>query len=247
MKHIHSILNFIIHCTLYILGQTPPCASTFIKAGVKRVVVGFRDPNPRVDGGGVSLLQNAGIRVDLLLMEKEDECIEKEERESAFECANIVNAFAKRITRRTEENGGVHILDYESNINGAKRSALRSLAGKWKKEGTMTEFYWPSYCDSITKADVDGGDIDLNEAIDSLTIDHGWLEIIDSALWEKELILLRMNNAVAKKKGAKLLGQRIATELKAHVAQVVGHTVLLYRPGLPPTLDLDELVIAQQS
>ena len=66
--------------------------------------------------------------------------------------------------------------------------------------------------------------------------------MIDGALWDKELILLRLTNAVAKKKGAKLLGTRIVDELKAHVAQTVGHSVLLYRPGLPPVFDLDELV-----
>jgi hypothetical protein len=38
------------------------------------------------------------------------------------------------------------------------------------------------------------------------------------------------------------LGKRIAKEFGAHVAQTVGHTVLLYRPGVPPVLDLDQLV-----
>jgi hypothetical protein len=30
--------------------------------------------------------------------------------------------------------------------------------------------------------------------------------------------------------------------LNAHVTQVVGHTVLLYRPGTPPTINLNELI-----
>ena len=34
-------------------GQTPPCALSLVAAGVDRVVVGHRDPNPRVDGGGI--------------------------------------------------------------------------------------------------------------------------------------------------------------------------------------------------
>lgn len=42
-------------------GQTPPCARALIDAGVARVVVALRDPDPRVDGGGVSLLRAAGI------------------------------------------------------------------------------------------------------------------------------------------------------------------------------------------
>jgi RNA-binding protein YhbY len=65
---------------------------------------------------------------------------------------------------------------------------------------------------------------------------------VDGLLWTHELCLLRLNKAVAKKKGAKLLGQRIASELNAHVAQVIGHTVLLYRPSFPsPLLELKGL------
>jgi RNA-binding protein YhbY len=67
------------------------------------------------------------------------------------------------------------------------------------------------------------------------------MEDVDACLWQKELVQLRLGNAVAKKKGAKLLGERIAKDLDAHVAQIVGHTVLLYRPGIPPVLNLEEL------
>jgi pyrimidine deaminase RibD-like protein/RNA-binding protein YhbY len=219
-------------------GQTPPCALTFVKAGVKRVVIGFRDPNPRVDGGGVSLLQNEGINVDLMSSASSSK---KLERESASQCGNIIRAFVKRITPRSEDNGGIDVLDYETNINGAKRRKLRALAAQSKKDGTMAEFQWSSYSNSIDVSDIEE-DSDLMEAVNSLSLDHRWMENIDGALWDKELILLRLTNAVAKKKGAKFLGQRIAKELNAHVAQVVGHTVLLYRPGLPPVLDLDKMV-----
>jgi len=42
-----------------------PCTSALIDAGFARVVVGCRDPNPRVDGRGLALLRRAGIRVEL--------------------------------------------------------------------------------------------------------------------------------------------------------------------------------------
>lgn len=44
-------------------GETPPCAGALIDAGIARVVIGDRDPDPRVDGGGISMLKAAGIEV----------------------------------------------------------------------------------------------------------------------------------------------------------------------------------------
>ena len=44
-------------------GQTPPCAQALIDAGITRVVIGTGDPDPRVQGGGISMLRDAGIAV----------------------------------------------------------------------------------------------------------------------------------------------------------------------------------------
>ena len=46
-------------------GTTPPCVDALIGAGVARVVVGQRDPNPDVAGGGVERLQEAGVEVEV--------------------------------------------------------------------------------------------------------------------------------------------------------------------------------------
>jgi len=46
-------------------GATPPCADALIEAGIARVVVGQRDPNPHVDGGGLERLRASGIEVDV--------------------------------------------------------------------------------------------------------------------------------------------------------------------------------------
>ena len=45
-------------------GKTPPCVDAIIAAGIRRVVIATRDPNPQA-GGGVEKLLGAGIQVDV--------------------------------------------------------------------------------------------------------------------------------------------------------------------------------------
>ena len=45
-------------------GKQPPCADALVKAGIARVVVGSRDPNPLVSGKGNARLREAGIAVE---------------------------------------------------------------------------------------------------------------------------------------------------------------------------------------
>lgn len=46
-------------------GRTPPCSEAVIAAGVTRVVIGARDPNPKA-AGGIERLRDAGVEVELL-------------------------------------------------------------------------------------------------------------------------------------------------------------------------------------
>ena len=64
-------------------GRTPPCTDAIIAAGVGRVIYAVTDPNPRVSGGGVAALREAGIAV---------------ERQPNPEAGALYEAFAKHIT-----------------------------------------------------------------------------------------------------------------------------------------------------
>jgi diaminohydroxyphosphoribosylaminopyrimidine deaminase/5-amino-6-(5-phosphoribosylamino)uracil reductase len=46
-------------------GRTPPCVEAVLAAGVTRVVVGSRDPNPKA-AGGIEQLRAAGVEVELV-------------------------------------------------------------------------------------------------------------------------------------------------------------------------------------
>ncbi|KHT64050.1 5-amino-6-(5-phosphoribosylamino)uracil reductase [Photobacterium gaetbulicola] len=60
-------------CSHY--GRTPPCAEALVKAGVKRVVCAMVDPNPKVAGRGIAILQQAGIDVQTGLLEQDAEAL----------------------------------------------------------------------------------------------------------------------------------------------------------------------------
>ncbi len=57
-------------CTHY--GKTPPCLPAVLDSGVRRVVIGMKDPNPLVEGKGIKGLTRAGLDVTVGVLE--DEC-----------------------------------------------------------------------------------------------------------------------------------------------------------------------------
>lgn len=56
-------------CSHY--GKTPPCADLLVKYGFKKVVIGCVDSNSLVAGKGIERLKNAGIKVEVGVLENE--------------------------------------------------------------------------------------------------------------------------------------------------------------------------------
>ena len=54
-------------------GRTPPCTEKILTAGIKRVVVAMRDPNPDVKGGGIDYLKHRGISIKTGVCEEQAE------------------------------------------------------------------------------------------------------------------------------------------------------------------------------
>src|SRR4030095_967538 len=61
--------------------RTPPCIDGILKSGIRRVVVGVKDPNPHVNGRGIRRLKSCGVRV-------EEGC-------RAEECGELIKTYGK--------------------------------------------------------------------------------------------------------------------------------------------------------
>lgn len=58
-------------------GKTPPCCDLIIKKGVKRCVVGCVDPFAKVQGRGIQKIREAGIEVNVGVLEEECKALNK--------------------------------------------------------------------------------------------------------------------------------------------------------------------------
>ncbi|HEX3856941.1 MAG TPA: bifunctional diaminohydroxyphosphoribosylaminopyrimidine deaminase/5-amino-6-(5-phosphoribosylamino)uracil reductase RibD [Verrucomicrobiae bacterium] len=112
-KRGHSPRNATLYVTLEPCcthGRTPPCTDAIISAGIKKVVVGAIDPNPKHTGKSFQILKRAGIEVDwwgkrprepLLLFGKPGSRGRSPHRKIADECVNLNEAFNHWIVQRT--------------------------------------------------------------------------------------------------------------------------------------------------
>ena len=92
-------------------GKTPPCTEAILENGIRRVVIGSSDPNPKVAGKGAGILRAAGVQVDEDFMRKE--------------CDSLNPIFFHYITSRTP----YVIMKYAMTADG--KIATKTGASKW--------------------------------------------------------------------------------------------------------------------
>ncbi|AGW13691.1 bifunctional diaminohydroxyphosphoribosylaminopyrimidine deaminase/5-amino-6-(5-phosphoribosylamino)uracil reductase RibD [Megalodesulfovibrio gigas] len=113
-------------CTLYVTlepcnhhGKTPPCTEAILEAGIRRVVIGVRDPNP-VAAGGLEFLQSHGVTVETGIC--------------AQECLDLISDFLVW----QQQSRAVCLLKLASTLDG--RIATRTGHSQWISSPPAREY-----------------------------------------------------------------------------------------------------------
>jgi len=111
-------------------GKTPPCVDKIIANGIKKVVIGIKDPNPLVCGKGIEKLKENGVEVISGVLK--NECIEHHKRFLRY----IINKRPCIILKGAETSDGF-IAPKQKNINEPywiSNTKSRQLVHKWRSE-----------------------------------------------------------------------------------------------------------------
>ncbi|MEL6937645.1 MAG: bifunctional diaminohydroxyphosphoribosylaminopyrimidine deaminase/5-amino-6-(5-phosphoribosylamino)uracil reductase RibD [Cyanobacteria bacterium J06598_1] len=111
-------------------GRTPPCSEAIIAAGVQRVVIGMRDPNPQAEGG-VEKLRAAGIEVRVGVEESR--------------CEQLNEAFVHRV----REQRPFGILKYAMTLDGKIATTTGHSAWVSGPESRQQVHRLRSRCDAV--------------------------------------------------------------------------------------------------
>ena len=100
-------------------GKTPPCTQAILEQKIARIVIGSRDPNPKVAGKGVKILRQAGVKVQEDFMKEE--------------CDKLNPVFFHYITKKTP----YVVMKYAMTIDGkiaTKTGDSRCITGEKARE-----------------------------------------------------------------------------------------------------------------
>jgi diaminohydroxyphosphoribosylaminopyrimidine deaminase/5-amino-6-(5-phosphoribosylamino)uracil reductase len=93
-------------------GRTPPCVETIVERGIRKVVIGMIDPNPKVAGKGIAKLKAAGVITTSGVLE--DECRKLNEvyvhyitKSIPFVILKVASSLDGKIATRTGDSRGI--------------------------------------------------------------------------------------------------------------------------------------------
>jgi|ERR1017187_3862408 diaminohydroxyphosphoribosylaminopyrimidine deaminase/5-amino-6-(5-phosphoribosylamino)uracil reductase len=141
-------------------GKTPPCSELIIKKGIKKVVIGAKDPNDKVEGKGIEVLKYSGCEVNSGVLE--------------IECKELNKAFYTFY----EKHRPCIILKWAQSFDGYLSSGnyqrewisneySRKLSHKWRSEiqGIMVGKNTALHDDPTLNVRVGISNIDINHPI----------------------------------------------------------------------------------
>jgi diaminohydroxyphosphoribosylaminopyrimidine deaminase/5-amino-6-(5-phosphoribosylamino)uracil reductase len=119
--HAYSLVGATLYSTLEpcsFHGRTPACSRSIAERGIARVVIGMRDPNPRVDGAGIAILREAGVEVS------ESVCEAEVRRQLG---AWVLEHHPREVLRRAELMPAAQRLAQLAEIYGVDRALISAL------------------------------------------------------------------------------------------------------------------------
>ncbi|MDC3253246.1 bifunctional diaminohydroxyphosphoribosylaminopyrimidine deaminase/5-amino-6-(5-phosphoribosylamino)uracil reductase RibD, partial [Crocinitomicaceae bacterium] len=114
-------------------GKTPPCADLILKYNFKRVVIGCTDTFKQVSGKGINQLKNAGIDVQVGVLEKE--CRELNKHFFTFQEKNRPFVFLKwaQTAQGFIDNGQINETNKRA-IAWISKPEARTITHQWRAE-----------------------------------------------------------------------------------------------------------------
>ena len=114
-------------------GKTPPCTKAIMEAGIRRVVVGARDPNP-VATGGIACLQSQGIEVISGVCEQDcldliDDFVTWQTTDFPYIIVKLASTLDGRIATRTGHSKWVSSEESRRSVHGFRKHMGAILVG----------------------------------------------------------------------------------------------------------------------
>ena len=112
-------------------GKTKPCVVLIIKHDIPEVIVGIKDPNPKVSGKGIEKLKKAGVKVTVGVLE--DICLEVNRRFFTFHQKQrpyVILKWAQTIDGYLDKVRN----DKEQKVNWISAPETQTIVHKWRSE-----------------------------------------------------------------------------------------------------------------